>query len=189
MCSLGGRGVWGRMDTHICIYESVCCSPEIITTLLIGCTPIPNKKALWDSSKSNFPERLFFFGLLHISYWIHTLWFRFKEICIAEIIYCRCNIHWKDWYWSQSANTLSTWCKEPSHWKRPWCWEWLKAAEKRVTENEMVGWHHRLNGHEFEQTPGESEGQGSLMCCRPWGRKESDTTGCRWEVDRIAGFE
>ena len=60
MCSLGRRGVWGRMDTRICIYESVCCSPEIITTLLIGCTPIQNKKALWDSSKSNFPERLFF---------------------------------------------------------------------------------------------------------------------------------
>ena len=39
----------------------------------------------------------------------------------------------------------------------------------------MVGWHHRLNGHEFEQTPGDSEGQGSLACCSPWGRKESDT--------------
>ena len=37
--------------------------------------------------------------------------------------------------------------------------------EKRVTEDEMVGWHHRLNGHEFEQTPGDSEGQGSLACC------------------------
>ena len=40
----------------------------------------------------------------------------------------------------------------------------------------MVGWHHQLNGHEFEQTPGDGEGQGSLMCCSPWGRKESDTT-------------
>ena len=40
----------------------------------------------------------------------------------------------------------------------------------------MVGWHHRLNGHEFEQTPGISEGQGSLACCRRWGLKESDTT-------------
>ena len=40
----------------------------------------------------------------------------------------------------------------------------------------MVGWHHRLNGHEFEQTPGYSEGQASLVCCSPWGCKESDTT-------------
>ena len=45
-----------------------------------------------------------------------------------------------------------------------------------MTEDEMVGWHHRLNGHEFEQTPGDSEGQGSLVCCSPWGHKESDMT-------------
>ena len=40
----------------------------------------------------------------------------------------------------------------------------------------MVGWHYRLNGHECEQAPGSGDGQGSLMCCSPWGRKESDTT-------------
>ena len=45
-----------------------------------------------------------------------------------------------------------------------------------TTEDEMVGWHHRLNGHEFEEAPGISDGQGSLACCSPWGRKESDTT-------------
>ena len=45
-----------------------------------------------------------------------------------------------------------------------------------LTEDEMVGWHHQLSGHEFEQTPGDSEGQGSLACCSPWGCKESDTT-------------
>ena len=43
-----------------------------------------------------------------------------------------------------------------------------------MTEDEMVGWHHLLNGHEFEPTPGDSEGQGSLVCCSPWGCKESD---------------
>ena len=48
--------------------------------------------------------------------------------------------------------------------------------EKGATENEMVGWHHRLNGHEFEQTPGAGEGQGSLKCCSPWDRKELDMT-------------
>ena len=40
----------------------------------------------------------------------------------------------------------------------------------------MVGWHRRLNGHEFEQAPGDGEGQGGLACYSPWGRKESDTT-------------
>ena len=45
-----------------------------------------------------------------------------------------------------------------------------------MTEDEMVGWHHRLDGPEFEQAPGDSEGQGSLACCSPWGLKESDTT-------------
>ena len=45
-----------------------------------------------------------------------------------------------------------------------------------MTEDEMVGWHHQLDGHEFEQAPGVGEGQGGLACCSPWGRKESDTT-------------
>ena len=44
-----------------------------------------------------------------------------------------------------------------------------------MTEDEMVGWHHWLNEHEFEQALGDSEGQGSLACCSSWGRKESDT--------------
>ena len=45
-----------------------------------------------------------------------------------------------------------------------------------MTEDEMVGWHHLLSGHEFEQTPGDGEGQESLVCFSPWGRKESNTT-------------
>ena len=48
--------------------------------------------------------------------------------------------------------------------------------EKGMPEDEMVGWHHQLNGHEFEQTLGNSEGQGSVMCCSPWGHKELGTT-------------
>ena len=45
-----------------------------------------------------------------------------------------------------------------------------------MTDDEMAGWHHRLNGHEFEQTLGDGEEQGSLVCCSLWGRKESDRT-------------
>ena len=47
--------------------------------------------------------------------------------------------------------------------------------EKGTTEDEMVGWHHRLNGHEFEKTVGGGEGPGSLVCCSPWDHRESDT--------------
>jgi len=45
-----------------------------------------------------------------------------------------------------------------------------------MTEDEIVGWHHQLNEHEFEQTPGAGEGQGSLACCSSWSSKELDTT-------------
>ena len=51
-----------------------------------------------------------------------------------------------------------------------------RQEKKGTTENEMVGWHHWLNGHEFEQTLGNSEGQGSLLCWNPWSTKESDLT-------------
>ena len=49
-------------------------------------------------------------------------------------------------------------------------------SEKKATEDEMVGWYHWFNGHEIGQVPGDNEGQGSLVCCSPWGLKESDTT-------------
>ena len=52
----------------------------------------------------------------------------------------------------------------------------MKQEEKGLAEDEMVGWHHRHRGLESEQTPGDGEGRGSLVCCNPWGRKESDTT-------------
>ena len=48
--------------------------------------------------------------------------------------------------------------------------------EKGTTEDDMVGWHHQLNEHEFEQAPGDGEGQGGLACCSPWGHKELDVT-------------
>ena len=51
-----------------------------------------------------------------------------------------------------------------------------RQEQKGTTEDTMVGWHHWLDGHEFEQTPGIGDGQGSLVCCSPWGHKESDMT-------------
>ena len=58
-----------------------------------------------------------------------------------------------------------------------------RQEEKGMTEDEMAGWHHWLDGHDFECTPGVSDGQGGLACCNSWGHKESDTTGwLNWSV-------
>ena len=55
-----------------------------------------------------------------------------------------------------------------------------------MTDDEMVGWHHRLKGHDFEQALGDSEGQGSLVCCSPWGCKESETTeGLNMSIESV----
>ena len=64
----------------------------------------------------------------------------------------------------------------PLIWKDPDAGKDWRQEEKGTTEDEMVGWHHRLNGQEFEQAPGDGDGQGSLVCCSPWGHKESDRT-------------
>ena len=61
-----------------------------------------------------------------------------------------------------------------------WGWE-----ENGMTKNEMVGWHHWFNGHEFEQAPGVGDGQGSLECCSPWGCKELDMTKQLTEAEDI----
>ena len=85
-------------------------------------------------------------------------------------------IHWKDWCSSWNSSTLATGCEELTHWKRPWCAgkDWGQE-EKGTIEDEMSGWHHRLNAHGFGWTPGVGDGQGGLACCGSWGRKESDT--------------
>ena len=82
------------------------------------------------------------------------------------------NIQWKAWCWS--SDTLATDMKNWLIGNDPDAGKDWRQEEKGMTEDEMVGWHW-LNGHEFEQTPGDSEGQGSLAYCSPWGRKESGT--------------
>ena len=74
------------------------------------------------------------------------------------------NIHWKDWCWSWSSNTLVTWCKELTHWKRTQCWVRLKAKGEDGDRG-WVGWLDSiiLNGHEFEQILGNSKRQMSLV--------------------------
>ena len=71
--------------------------------------------------------------------------------------------------WPPDVKNWLTW-KDPDAGNN-WRWE-----EKGTTEDEMVGWHHRLNGHEFEEAPGVGDGQGRLVYCSPWDCKESDMT-------------
>ena len=93
-------------------------------------------------------------------------------------------IHWKDWCWSWASNNLTTWCKEATHWKRLWGWERLRAGGEVVTEDKMVGCHPRLNGHEYEQSPRDSEGQGSLVYCSPWDCRLRNS----WETEQRQQF-
>ena len=82
----------------------------------------------------------------------------------------------KDWCWSWSSNILATWCKELTDWKRPWAGKDWRQEENGTTEDEMVEWYRQLYGDEFEQAPGVGDRQESLVCCSPWGCKESEMT-------------
>ena len=85
-------------------------------------------------------------------------------------------VHWKDWCWSWNSNPLATWCKELTHLKKPDAGKDWGQEEKGTTEDEMVGWRHWLNGHEFGWTKGVGDGQWGMVCCSSQGGKESDTT-------------
>ena len=77
------------------------------------------------------------------------------------------------------AETQIAWPCNAKNWltgKGPDAGKDWRREEKGMTEDGMVGWHHRLNGHEFELTPGVGDGQGGLACCSTWGCKESDMT-------------
>ena len=80
---------------------------------------------------------------------------------------------------------FDSWYEELNHGKRLWCWERLRAREQWETKDEMLGWHHQLDGCEFEQTLGDSEEQASLGCCSPWDRRESDMTW--WQNNHHSG--
>ena len=86
------------------------------------------------------------------------------------------NIHWKDWCWSWSSNTLATWCEEPTHWKTPCSWERGKVGGVGNDRRQMVGGYHWLNWHDLQQAPRDGEVQGSLACCSLWCHKESGAT-------------
>ena len=89
------------------------------------------------------------------------------------------------WSWSWSSTTLATWSEALVHWKDPDVGKDWGQEEKGTTEDEMTGWHHQLSGHEFEQSPRDSEGQESLASCSPRGHKELDTTEQPESITRL----
>ena len=109
-------------------------------------------------------------------------WRRLLRICwnarsnqsiLKEIIL---NIHWKDWYWSWNSKTLTTGCKELTHWKWPWCWERLRAG-REGDDRGWDAWMTSLTRWKWvDQYPGVGDEQGSLACCSPLGCKEPDMT-------------
>ena len=97
------------------------------------------------------------------------------NICLLRLLYWRVDsepvlsVHWKDWCWSWNSNTLATWCKELTHWKRPWCWERLKAGG----EGDDRGWDGwRASSTQWTWV----SHQGGLVCCGPRGYKALDMT-------------
>ena len=96
------------------------------------------------------------------------------------------NIHWKDWCWGWSSNTFGYLIWRADSLKKTLMLGKAEGKRRRGWQDEMVGWHHWLNGHGFEQTPRDSEGQGSLACCSLWCRKESDMA--KWLNDNNNNF-
>ena len=82
------------------------------------------------------------------------------------------NIHWKGWCWSWNFNTLATWCEELTHWKKPWCWERLKAGG----EGDNRGWDGWITSLTRWTWVWVGDGQGSLTCFSLWDLKELDMT-------------
>ena len=104
-----------------------------------------------------------------------------RKLSAKELMLLNCDVGEDSWeslglQEDPNSSTLATSCKELTHWKRLWCWRDWSQEEKGTIEDEMPGWHHRLDGREFEWTPGVGDGQGGLACCNSWGYKESDTT-------------
>ena len=146
-CLLLGRKAMTNLDSilkslDITLLTNVCLVKAMVfPVVMYGCES-------WSIKKAEC-QRIDAFELWC---WIRLLWVpwtarRSNQSILKESVL---NVHWKDWCWSWNSNTLATWCDELTHLKRPWCWERLKAEEKGTTEDKMAGWHHRLNGYEFE---------------------------------------
>ena len=137
------------------------CSHEIKRCLLLGKKAITNLESILksrdyfankglSSQGFGFPSsRVWMWDLDYKESWVPKNWCFWTvvlEKTLESPLDCKeikpvLSIHWKDWCWSWNSSTLATWCKELTHFKRPWCWE------KGMAEDEILAWHHPPNGH------------------------------------------
>ena len=186
------------------------CSHEIKRHLLLGRKAMTNLEHILKSRDITFPKKVHLVKTLIFPVVMHGCqsWTIKKAECQridAFELWCW-RRPWVPWTARRSVNPKGNqswifiertdaeaevpvlWAPDAKSWLigRHWCWERLKA------EDEMVGWHHRVDGHEFEQALGDGDGQGSLACCRLWGSKEWDMTErVNWikEFHKSAGYK
>ena len=163
---------WKQWETLIFLGSKITsdsdCSHEIKRCLLLGRKVMTNLDSILKSRDITLPKKVHLVKAMVFPVVMYgcQIWIvktaECQRIDAFELRYWRrllrvpwtarsksvLNIHWKDWCWS--SNTLATWLEELTHWKRPWCWKDWRQEEEGMTEDEMVGWHHWLNGDESE---------------------------------------
>ena len=193
------------------ITEDGDCSHEIKRCLPLGRKVMPNLDNILKSRDITFPTKVHLLRLWFYSYiWMWELdskqswapknwcfWSMMLEKTLESLLGCKeiQAVHPKgnqSWIFTGrtdvEAETPILWPPDAKNWlirKDPDVGkDWRSEEEKGMTEDETIGWHHWLNGNEFDLTPGAGDGQGGLACCSPRGHKESDTTEqLNWTVD------
>ena len=180
------------------------CSHEIKRRLLLGRKSITNLDSILKSKDITLPKKVLFsqsYGFSSSHVWMWELDYKeswaLKNWCFWTVVLEKTLESHLDCKESQQvrpkgnqswifigrtdaeAEAPILWPPDMKNWliwKDPDAGKDWKQEEEGMREDEMVGWHHQLNGHEFEYTSGAGNGQGGLACCSPWGCKESDTT-------------
>ena len=133
--------------------------------------------SIWELDyKENWAPKNWYFWTVVLEKTLESPW-DYKEV---KPVHPKGNQSWIFIGWTDAlAETPILWSPDAKNWlvgKHPDARKDRRQGEKGTTEGEMVGWHHQVNGHEFEEALGVGDGQGSLACCSPWGRKELDMT-------------
>ena len=146
--------------TKVCIVKAM-----VFPVVMYGCESCPIKKS--ECQRTDAFE-LWVLRVTRIA--------RGSNQSILKEINPECSVCWKDWCWSWNFNTLATWCEEPTHWERPWCWERLRARGEGGDRG-WDGWMASLTQWTWIWANwGETERQGSLACYSLWGCKGLDMT-------------